>query len=146
MTKYKPDQGVYARTTAMWLLGALWSSGAYTMYYWLLSFRGEGGDGLMVSDLADGNLPVLGTPLTPALIIAVSMGLAGLWVISRALSAPKAADMLIDSEIEMRKCTWPSWDETFNSSIVIVVVMLFFTLMLAGMDYFLNAFMTRVVF
>jgi preprotein translocase SecE subunit len=146
MTKYKPDQGVYARTTAMWLLGALWASGAYTMYYWLLSFRGEGGDGLMVTHLLAGDLPVLGAPLTPALLIATFSGVAGLFAISRALAAPKAADMLIDSETEMRKCTWPSWDETFSSSIVIVVVMLFFTLMLAGMDYFLNAFMTRVVF
>jgi len=146
MTKYKPDQGVYARTTAMWLLGALWASGAYTLYYWLLSFRGEGGDGLMVQNISGGNLPVLGAPLTPALLIAVVAGLAGLYALSRALSAPKAADMLIDSETEMRKCTWPSWDETFSSSIVIVVVMLFFTLMLAGMDYFLNAVMTKVVF
>lgn len=146
MTKYKPEQGVYARTTAMWLLGSLWCFGGYTLYYWLLTFRGEAGEGLMVRDLAGGDLPVLGTPLTTALITAVVVGLVGLWILARVLSAPRAADMLIDSETEMRKCTWPSWNETFSSSIVIVVVMLFFTLMLAGMDYFLNAFMTRVVF
>ena len=146
MTKYKPDQGVYARTTALWLLGALWGFGAYTFYYWLLSFRGEDGTGFFVSNLIDGDLPVLSVPLTPSLLVAVLVGVAGLVMINKQLARPKAADMLIDSETEMRKCTWPSWDETFSSSIVIVLVMLFFTVMLAGMDYVLNAVMTRVVF
>lgn len=146
MTKYKPEQGVYARTTAMWLLGALWAFGAYTFYYWLLSFRGEDGSGLFVRPLIEGDLPVLSVPLTLALVIAVVVAFGGLFVLAKQLNKPKAADMLIDSETEMRKCTWPTWDETFSSSVVIVVVMLFFTVMLAGMDYVLNQVMTKVVF
>ena len=46
----------------------------------------------------------------------------------------------------MRKCTWPTWDETLTSSVVILAVMLFFTGLLAGMDFVLNRFMTGVVF
>ena len=147
MAKYKPEQGVFARTTALWLVGALWVFGAYTLYYWLLSFRGEPeGQGLMVRALMDGELPVLGIRLTVALLVSVVFGLAGIFAILRTLDVPKVADMLIDSETEMRKCTWPTLDETFTSSVVIVVVMLFFTFLLAGMDFMLNKFMTEVVF
>ena len=46
----------------------------------------------------------------------------------------------------MRKCTWPSWSETFTSSMVILVVMLFFTFVLAGMDFVLNRVMKDYVF
>ncbi|RKY22627.1 MAG: preprotein translocase subunit SecE [Planctomycetota bacterium] len=147
MAKYKPDQGPYARTSALWLLGALCMFGCTTLYYWLLSFRGEpDGTGVMVKPLMEGNLPVLGIPLTVALLVAV--GLAGLclWMLMRMLDRPKVADMLIDSETEMRKCTWPTWDETLTSSVVILVVMVAFTGLLAGMDISLNWFMTTIVF
>lgn len=146
MAKYKPDQGVYARTTGRWLLGAMWAFGCYSLYYWLLSFRGEDGDGFMVTPLTEGKLMVLGVPLTVALIAAVAIGLGGLFMIFRLLDKPKVADMLIDSETEMRKCTWPTWNETFSSSVVILVVMLFFTASLAGMDWLLNLIMTDYVF
>jgi len=143
MAKYKPDQGPYARTTALWLLGSLWAFGCVEYYYWLYSFRSHE---WLVGNLIDGNLPVLGLPATVALFIAVGVGLGGLVLINRWLNRPKVADMLINAETEMRKCTWPSWNETFNSSIVIVVVMLAFTALLAGMDYVLNVVMTEYVF
>jgi preprotein translocase SecE subunit len=147
MAKYKPDQGAYARTAALWLLGAMWMFGCTSLYYWLLSFRGEPqGEGVMVRPLTEGRLPVLGIPLTVSLLVAIGVGLLGFWVLLRMLHRPKVADMLIDSEVEMRKCTWPTWDETLTSSVVILVVMLVFTGLLAGMDLFLNQFMTQVVF
>lgn len=147
MAKYKSEQGVYARTTALWLLGALWAFGCHSLYYWLLSFRGTPeGTGVFVAPLVDGKLPVLGMPLTVSLIVAVGLALVGVVALMRLLDRPKAADMLIDSETEMRKCTWPTWDETLSSSVVILVVMIFFTALLAGMDFFLNAFMTGFVF
>ena len=141
MAKYKPELGTYARTTAMWLLGALWAFGCYQLYYWFLSFRGEPGaaePGGLAAHLMEGNLPVLSVPLTAALLLAVVMGLLGLFGLARMLNKPKVADLLIDSETEMRKCTWPSWDETFTSSIVILIVMLVFTALLASMDWVLN--------
>lgn len=147
MTKYKPEQGTYARTSALWLVGALWLFGCHSLYYWLLSFRGEPeGTGFLVRAWTDGKLPVLGMPATLSLLVAVAAGAIGTIVLLRLLNRPRIADMLIDCETEMRKCTWPTWDETLTSSVVILVVLLFFTGLLAGMDFFLNAFMTGVVF
>ncbi len=146
MSKYKPDQGSYARTTAFVLLGSLVCFGCYTLYFFLMSFRGDGGDGLLVQDLSGGNLPVLGVPLTWSLIITLAFTTLCLLSLARVLGRPNVADMLIESETEMRKCTWPSWGETFNASMVILVVMLFFTAMLAGMDFLLNRIMKDYVF
>jgi preprotein translocase SecE subunit len=147
MAKYKPDQGNYARTTALLLLGAMAAFGAYTLYYFLLSFRGEDSDpGFLVRDLSGGRVPVLGIPLTPALAIAAAVGGAAIWAIHSALNRPKVADVLIECETEMRKCTWPSPRETITSSVVILVVMLFFTAVLAGMDLVLNYVMSKQVF
>ena len=141
MAKYKAELGIYARTTALWLLGGLWVFGCNEFYYFLGSFRGDPEavepGGLATRLLAD-NLPVLGVPLTWALIIAVVLSALGLVLLMKILNRPKVADLLIDSETEMRKCTWPSWNETFTSSLVILVVMLFFTAILAGMDWVLN--------
>ena len=147
MAKYKPDQGNYARTTALLLLGSLAVFGCHTLYYWLASFRGDENDpGFMIRDLSNGPLPVLGLPLTPALLIAVLAAVGLLWLIAHLLNKPKVADMLIECETEMRKCTWPSAKETVTASMVILVVMLFFTAVLAGMDFVLNGLMTKAVF
>jgi preprotein translocase SecE subunit len=147
MAKYKPDQGNYARTTALLLLGALAVFAAHTLYYFLLSFRGEDSDpGFLVRDLSGGPVPVLGMALTPALLIALAVGGGLVWAIAHVLGRPKAADLLIECETEMRKCTWPSPRETITSSVVILVVMLFFTAVLAGMDLVLNYVMSKQVF
>ena len=146
MAKYKPDQGTYARTTALLLLSSLVVFGCHTLYYWLLSFRGEEGNGLMIRELTDGPVPVLGLVLTPALIVAIVVGAGLLWTVAHLLNKPKAAEMLIECETEMRKCTWPSVKETITASMVILVVMLFFTGSMALFDFILNGFMTQAVF
>ena len=146
MARYKADQGIYARNTAFWLLAGLFLFGCRTLYYWLLTFRGDGDvPGGLASDLAGGKVPVLGMEITPALLIALAAAVGVCLIIWRSLEQPKVADMLIESETELRKCTWPTWDETFTSSIVILVVMLFFTAFLAGSDYVLNA-LAKLVF
>jgi len=147
MAKYKPDQGTYARTTALLLLSGLLVFGCHTLYYWLLSFRGdEARPGFMVRDLTGGPVPVVGLPLTPALLVSVVTGVALIVLAAHLLNRPKVADMLIECETEMRKCTWPSAKETFTASMVILVVMLFFTGAMAFFDFVLNGFMSGVVF
>jgi preprotein translocase SecE subunit len=147
MAKYKPDQGTYARTTSLLLLSGLVVFGCHTLYYWLLSFRGDDASpGFMVRDLSGGPVPVVGLPLTPALLIAVVVGIGLVVLAANLLNKPKAADMLIECETEMRKCTWPSGRETVTASMVILVVMLFFTAAMAAFDFVLNGLMSQVVF
>ena len=147
MAKYKPDQGNIARTTAFLMLGGLIVFGAYTLYLWLLSFRNaDGTPGFLGRDLLGSPLPVVSQSLTPALIAAVLLAGGLLWILHRWLNRPKVADLLIDCETEMRKCTWPTLQETWKSSVVVLLVVVFFTVVLAGMDVFLNFVATRYVF
>jgi len=147
MVKYKPDQGAYARTSSILLLAALAAFGCFTLYEYLISFRGdETNPGFLVSELSNGPVPVLGLPITPALLIASLVAAGLLWLLLWFHNLPKVADMLIECETEMRKCTWPTFDETWKSSLVILGVMVFFTFVLAGMDWLLNKVMVGYVF
>jgi preprotein translocase SecE subunit len=147
MVKYKPDQGSYARTSSFLLLAAMAAFGCHTLYYYLVSFRGDDSDpGFLVKDLSGGPVPVLGLAVTPALLIATLVGAGVLWLLLWFHDKPKVADMLIECETEMRKCTWPTFGETWRSSLVILGVMVFFTFMLAGMDWLLNQVMVEYVF
>src|SRR6185503_14416803 len=107
MAKYKPDQGTIARTTSFLMLGGLIVFGAQTLYLWMLSFRNaDGTPGVMGRDLLGTPLPVVSQSLTPALLVAVVLAGGLLWMLRRWLNRPKVADLLIDCETEMRKCTW----------------------------------------
>jgi len=147
MVKYKADQGTYARTSSFLLLAALGAFGCHTLYYYLVSFRGdEINPGFLVKDLSGGPVPVLSVAITPALLISAVVATAVLWLLLWFHNKPKVADMLIECETEMRKCTWPTFDETWKSSLVILGVMVFFTVVLAGMDWLLNEVMVGYVF
>jgi preprotein translocase SecE subunit len=148
MAKYKPDQGTIARTSAYLMVASLIVFGADTMYLWLrTSFRqADGSPGWPARDLLGSPLPVVSENLTPALIISVVFALAALVGLYRLLNRPKSADLLIDCETEMRKCTWPTLEETWKSSVVVLLVVVFFTVVLAGMDLFLNFVATQYVF
>ena len=145
MATYKADQGTYARTAGFWLIGSLWAFGCYTLYYWLLSFRGSDGDGLMIQDLSGGNLPVLGVPLTWALLAATLLGLVGLVTLRRVLNKPKVADMLIETESELRKVTWPTVADTWKGTMAVVVTVAFMLVYLTGADMLIRIVMTRLL-
>ena len=48
---------------------------------------------------------------------------------------PKVADFLIETELELRKVTWPNWPEVFNSSMVVIATVLFLMGFLALSDW-----------
>lgn len=82
-------------------------------------------------------LPVVGVELTPAFAIAVVCFAGGLLLARRLQEKPKNADLLIESEIELRKVTWPSAHEVFNSSLVVVICVVVLMAFLAGADWLL---------
>jgi preprotein translocase SecE subunit len=147
MGRYKPDQGTYARTTSFLLLAALIVFGAHTFYVWLRSMHApDGTPSFVARDLTGSPVPVLSEPLTPALILALLVGGGLVWGTWALLNRPKSAEMLIETESEMRKCTWPSWEETWKSSVVVLLVVVFFTVVLAAVDVALNFVAGNYVF
>jgi preprotein translocase SecE subunit len=139
---YKKDQGRMARMAAFWSLAVL-------LFYGCTSLNGEltgrWGDSLG-RPIAAGfsQIPVLGVDLTPAFFIAAVLFAGGMFALYRWLERPKSADLLIETEQELRKVTWPSGKEVINSSIVVIVCVMFLMGYLAAADWFL-ARVTRVL-
>ena len=80
--------------------------------------------------------------MTPALTwLTLTLFLAHRW-----LESPKIADLLIDTETELRKVTWPSGQEVLNSSIVVVVCVVVLMAFLAGADWFLARLVNPILF
>jgi preprotein translocase subunit SecE len=67
----------------------------------------------------------------PAVLLAL-----GLWVAYRIVNVPWFADFLIAVESEMTKVSWPSGDEVFRSSAVIIFLIFALAAILAGYDLF----------
>lgn len=91
-------------------------------------------------------MPVLGTPLTASLLISLVVFAIALFFAHRWLERPKYADLLIETEAELRKVTWPTGQEVFNSSVVVVVCVLILMAFLAGADWFLARLVSPVLF
>ncbi len=134
MAAYKPDQGRMARMAIFWAVAAL-------IFYGCKALR-ETLSGLSPSlgaPISEGfrRLPVVGVELTPAFLIASACFVGGLIVAKRIQDKPKNADLLIETETELRKVTWPSAQEVFNSSLVVVVCVVVLMAFLAGADWLL---------
>ncbi len=69
----------------------------------------------------------------------------GLWIAYRIVNVPWFADFLIAVEAEMAKVSWPSGDEVFRSSIVIIFLIFALAAILAGYDLFWWFFLRNVV-
>jgi preprotein translocase SecE subunit len=139
---YKPDQGRYARLAAFWSLAIL-------LIYGCVSFHGEVLSRFesLTQPFAESvkKVPILGFKLNGALLIAlVVLGL-GLWLLYRWQQTPKVADLLIETESELRKVTWPTMPEAVNSSVIVIFCVLFLMAFLAGADWLLGRIALRLL-
>jgi preprotein translocase SecE subunit len=121
---YKKGQGKTARLSAYVLAGLLVLFGAYRLH---ATFN-RPGEGV----LAEG-LPLVGA-LTIMKIIAVVAFLGGMLLLHVVLNRAAVADLLIDTEQEMRKVSWPSWAEVKSATLVVVLVTFVMGMALFGFD------------
>ena len=130
---YKADQGRMARMAAYWSLAIL-------MFYGCHSLHGElnGRFESLKADLIGAPIPVLGITVNGAFLIAASLLALGLYILHHWQETPKVADLLIETENELKKVTWPTLPEAINSSIVVLVTVVILMAFLAGSDYILG--------
>jgi len=153
---YKPEQGRIARTSAFWALAFLVVYGCSSMDDALEQYFGRSGESWLFAKwlgatIVEGEqrggwvVPILSWKLTPALIVAfVACGL-GLWLLNRYLNRPKVAELLIETENELRKVTWPTMNEAVTSSLVVIVCVMFLMVFLATADWWLGRIVTWVL-
>ena len=140
---YKEDQGRLARLVVFWTLAVLLFYGCYSFYNQFLKVTFESLREPLVGSMK--KLPILGVEFNGAFVIALVVFAAGMWLLARWLNRPKIAELLIDTESEMRKVTWPTMPEAVNSSIIVVVTVLFLMVYLAGADWLLGQWATRIL-
>lgn len=144
---YRKDQGRLARMAAFWTLAILLIYGCIRLKRELTSFFPDSVGRAFGATTEGGGLriPIVGVDLSIALIVSVLCAGAGLWLLYRWLEAPKRADMLIETEHELRKVSWPTLDEAVDGSIVVVVVVLFLMGFMFVSDYVLGRVFTRII-
>jgi len=144
--KYKEDQGRHARMAAFWTLVLLALFGSNFIFEQLVqisSMRNPLG-----ADEAGRNgwrLPVVGIDLSPAFLLCTTLFAVGVYAIHRWRSKPKVIDLLIDTEDELKKVTWPTMDDVVNTSIVVIFFVLFIAGFIAVADILLNRIVSVLI-
>ena len=115
---YRKNEGRYARMVAFWALFLLVGYGC---------FAGNGLEQQLNKWLGDANSTLIDPfPILDTLRVSTCIAL-GFWlfvgfILSRLLNRPKAADMLIETESEMQKVTWPTWSETWQGTLAVAAM------------------------
>ena len=127
---YKKGQGSISRLLALISSGLLIVWGGYSLW-----------KKLQGSDLVEAfsfEVPHVGLDINLPLLISVLVVVLGwlglVWLINR----PRSVDLLVETESEMRKISWPSRQEAWNSSIVVVITVLVMMGLLFFYDVMLN--------
>ena len=139
MKSYKPEQGRVVRMAAFWSCALLALFGCTTLHTWLTSFDSLG------APIGGIEIPVVAVPLSGAFLIATAVAVGALWALHTWQQKPKQADLLIETEAELKRVAWPTLDEVINSSIVVIVFVVFLMGYLAGADYVLGRVFRRIL-
>jgi len=140
---YKQDQGRYARLAAFWSLAILIFYGTTSLYTTLLGYFPNSMARPFVASTP--KIPVLGVPLNLGMVVSTLVLIVGVWGLYRVLERAKTADVLIETESELRKVTWPTMPEAVRSSVVVIACVLFLMAFLAGTDWVLGRWAERLL-
>lgn len=124
----KKGQGGRARGLAYLMSGGIVLYGAIALYATI----NRPGANVYVS-----KLPVIGDLSLYKLIAVAAFGI-GLLLAHLFLNRATLVDLMIDTEQEMRKVSWPSRAEVQSSSVVVVVVTFILAMVLFGFDNLLQ--------
>jgi len=140
---YKQDQGRYARLAAFWSLAILIFYGCTSLYTTLLGYFPNQMAKPFVASMP--KIPVLGLPFNLGILVSTLVLVVAVWSLYRLLERPKTADVLIETESELRKVTWPTIPEAVRSSVVVIACVLFIMAFLAGADWVLGRWAERLL-
>jgi preprotein translocase SecE subunit len=133
---YKEGHGVLVRRVAFVGLATLLVWGGIELYGWL-----QGADWVRNNRWVNYQIPVVHQYIDPAFVISWAVIVVGCILLYRALNKPRAADFLIETDTEVRKVTWPTWNDAWNSSLIVLL----FVLVVTGFIFFSDFVINRVM-
>jgi len=89
-------------------------------------------------------IPLLGQIDMAMTVSLAVLGIGG-YVIHRFLNRPRSADLLIETEGELRKVTWPSPSETWAGTLAVMVTVVLMLGYLFASDAMLSNLLSRVM-
>jgi preprotein translocase SecE subunit len=131
----KKGQGVLARLAAYGVGSVLVVFGAIR-FFATFNTRGQG---VLVRDV-----PILGE-LTVYNVVAIMIAVVGLLALHLVLNRDRSVDLLIETEQEMKKVSWPTPPEVWNATLVVVLVTAVLAFTMFGFDVVLGR-LFRLVF
>ena len=137
---YKEDQGRLARMAAFWSLTLFVLFGCTFLHGILIQYDS------MSTAIQGYKIPIVSVELNGAFLISLAVFVVGVVFVHHWQQRPKVADLLIDTESELKKVTWPTGQEVMNSSMVVVVCVLLIGAFLALADLFLARIMKVIIF
>jgi len=141
MEAYKAGQGSLARLTTWVLILIALFLGCVELYSWIYDKT----DGPIIDLEVFHDLPLLGVPLSWKLLFCIALFFGLLWLVRRYLRRPQTVDTLIETELELKKVSWPTKDESMNATWVVVLVTVLMTVTLSVFDGLLGA-LFRMIF
>jgi preprotein translocase SecE subunit len=137
---YKEGHGVLVRRIAFATLAALLVWGGCELYGWL-----EPGRWVRDNRWVMYRIPVIHQYIDPAFAISWLTVIAGCVLIYRALNRPQAADFLIETDTEVRKVSWPTWNDAWNSSLIVLLFVVVVTGLIVASDALINLTMKLIL-
>jgi preprotein translocase SecE subunit len=139
-TSYKEDQGRLVRMAAFWSVAFFVVFGCKFLHDILVQYAA------MQVPIAGIHIPVVGVDLTGAFLVGFVLFCAGMAAIWRWQQRPKVANLLIETEAELKKITWPKGQEVVNAALVVIVFVVVIGLFLAFADWFVSRVMRYLLF
>ena len=133
---YKKGQGTKGRLMALVACFGLIAWGGHSLWVQL-----QGSASLSKPLLV---VPRVGIVISWALIIALGVALLGCAAVTWVMNRPRTVDLLVDTEAEMKRVSWPSRQEAWNSSIIVVITVLVMMALLFFYDFILTRIMNFV--
>ena len=136
---YKEDQGRHVRMAAFW--SVVFFAGFGCRFLHGLMIRSPS----LREPIQGIRIPVVGVDLSPAFLVSALVFCVCVLLVYRWQQRPKIADLLIDTEAELKRVSWPKGSEVWNASIVVVLSVVIIGAMLAVADIFLFRVMRALI-
>jgi len=134
---YKEDQGRHVRMAAFWSCVFFLGFGCKFMHDLMIQWP------QLRTAINGWRIPVVGVDVTPAFLVTATIFCVALVLIQRWQQKPKVADLLIDTEAELKKVSWPKGDEVWNAAMVVLLSVVIIGVMLAFADLLLYRLLIR---
>lgn len=139
MEIFKKDEAKLTRRIAFFglMVFVLW--GARELGRWLSDFK------WFKQTLGiDFELPYYEIPLTIGVLISLVVMVGGSIWLFRFLNGERMGSLLIETEGEMKRVSWPSWADTRQSTSIVMIFVIAVAVYLTGIEVILKTVFTRL--